>query len=72
LIHGDETVLPFPHPGDLRIAFGTELAEGGFDMDLVYKVLGNSRAIAEKYYTKVSPESAPRQALRVLNGGRKK
>ena len=56
---------------DLRIAFGTELAEGGLAMDLVCKVLGNTRAVAEKYYAKVSPESAPRQALRVLEGGRK-
>jgi hypothetical protein len=55
---------------DLQIAFGTEPAETGLDMDLVCKILGGTREVAEKYHAKVSPQSAPRQALKILKGGR--
>lgn len=57
---------------DLRIAMGTELAEAGLPLEMISKLLGNTRAVAEKYYAKVAPESAPRRALQALMGGRKK
>jgi len=51
--------------------YGTRLAEGGLPMAAIQVLLGHSSVtITEGHYAKYSPDSAGRQALRVLEGGK--
>ena len=65
-----EAKHPELKPKNLRTAMGTKLGEAGLELDWICRVLGNTRAVADKYYTKVAPESASKRALKVLKGGK--
>jgi len=58
---------------DLRKAYGIKLAESGCPMHYIQAVLGHASVrTTEKYYAVFSPQSAKRQVLRVLQGGKAK
>ncbi len=58
---------------DLRKAYGIKLAESGCPMHYIQAVLGHASVrTTEKYYAQFSPQSAKRQVLRVLQGGKAK
>ncbi len=67
-----EAGFPWLRVRDLRPAFGTEAAELGAPMHFIQSALGHgSVAVTERYYARHSPQSAARQLLRVIEGGRK-
>jgi len=49
---------------------GTRLGEAGLELDWICRVLGNTRAVADKYYAKVTTKSASKRALNILKGGK--
>ena len=58
---------------DLRPAFAIEAAEQGAPMHFIQSGLGHgSVSVTEKYYAKFRPDSAAKQLLRVIEGGRNK
>ena len=59
--------LPIRHPPTSNM--GTRLGEAGLELDWICRVLGNTRAVADKY-AKVAPESASKRVLKVLKGGK--
>ena len=48
----DAVVHPWLRARDLRTGYGAELAQSGLHLELVAKVLGNTKAVAEKYYAR--------------------
>ncbi len=62
---------PWLRVRDLRPAFGIEASELGAPMHYIQSALGHgSVAVTEKYYAKYNPNSAAKQLLRVIEGGR--
>ena len=58
---------------DLRPAFGIVASELGATMHFIQSALGHgSFAVTEKYYAKYDPNSAARQLLRLIEGGKVK
>jgi len=56
---------------DLRKAYGIKLAESGCAMHYIQSVLGHASVrTTERYYAVFSPQSAKKQVLRVLQGGK--
>jgi len=56
---------------DLRKAYGIKLAESGCPMHYIQAVLGHASVrTTERYYAVFSPQSAKKQVLRVLQGGK--
>ncbi len=63
---------PWLRVRDLPPAFGIEASELGAPMHFIQSGLGHgSVAVTEKYYAKYAPDSAAKQLLRVIEGGRK-
>ncbi len=58
---------------DLRPAFGIAASENGAPMHYIQSALGHgSVAVTEKYYAKYDRNSAAKQLLRLIEGGRSK
>lgn len=68
-----EAGYPWLRIRDLRPAFGIAASEMGAPMHYIQSALGHgSVAVTEKYYAKYDPNSAARQLLRLIEGGRNK
>jgi integrase len=66
-----EAGYPWLRVRDLRPAFATEASEAGAPMHFIQSALNHgSVSVTEKYYAKFAPESAAKQLLRVIEGGR--
>ena len=64
---------PWMTPKHLRPAFATDLSEKGLETHFVSELLGHSSVrVTEEYYIKRRQVEACRQALRVIEGGKKK
>jgi len=63
---------PWMTPKHLRPAFATDLSEMGLETHFVSELLGHSSvAVTEKFYIKRRQVEACRQALRVIEGGKR-
>jgi len=60
-------------PKHLRLAFATDLSERGLETHFVSELLGHSSVkVTEQFYIKRRQVEACRQALRVIEGGKRK
>ena len=68
-----EAGYPWLRVRDLRPAFATEAANQGAPMHFIQSGLGHgSVSVTEEYYAKFNPESAAKQVLSAIEGGRAK
>jgi len=64
---------PWLTPKHLRPALATDLSEKGLETHFVSELLGHSSVkVTEQYYIKRRQVEACRQALRVIEGGKRK
>ncbi len=64
---------PWSTPKHLRPAFATDLSEKGLETHFVSEVLGYSSVrVTEEFYIKRCQVEACRQALRIIEGGKRK
>ena len=68
-----EAGYPWITPKHLRPAFATDLSEKGLETHFVSELLGHSSVrVTERFYIKRQQIEACRQALRVIEGGKRK